>query len=507
MSYIAPNSTIILCKNVPLDNTYEHTIYFASKSARDSYFRRKAKYTLDNQSYQRVQRGKMRVQLNAENVYDCNYLGFVNTSFGSKWFYAFITGVEYINNVTCEITFEIDSFMTFFYEDDTELMPCFVEREHSITDNIGDNLVPEDIGTPDLCVMDTHPYYWRDEEWSVMIQVKTTALYDVTHMGEPLVAYGDHQLTGLCFTSLANNADGISAWLNAHAVDFEVVNAYMYPTEFDTWLEPVTIDDLQDWDIKRPTAYYDYTSNTALPREYVPKNNKLFTSPYTNLLVTSSSGEHATYKWEYTKEGYLAFYLYCNRLNEAQCDLRPMNYFRNASNRLDSVPIHDFPTVSLVQHEYLKPQALTGLANELISSGFSAAAGNPTAGLKAAEGLVNFATTTNKNKVATSGANCDLKYQQFGYLFYKMGITAQDAEVIDNYFSKYGYATRKIKVPNLNARQHWTYTKTKGCVIKCSAPADDVRKICEIFDAGITLWNDPDNVGNYGDLTNLVREG
>jgi hypothetical protein len=506
MSYIAPDSKIILCKNVPLDNTYQHTIWFVSQLAQTNYFLSKAKYTLTAQSYQRVVRGKMRVQLGADSIYDCNYLGFQNHAFGNKWFYAFITGIEYINNVVSEITFEIDSFQTYFYDSTTELKPCFVEREHSQTDAIGDNLVPENIGAPNLCVMDTHSYYWKDEDWNVMIQVKPTALYQIAS-GEPLVEYGEGQIAGICFKTRANNTSGLDQWLKQHTVDYEVINAYMYPAVFDSLVTPVTIVDLNDWDIKRPTAYYDYTSQTALPREYVPKNNKLFTSPYTNLLVQSSSGEQATYKWENTKEGYVKFYLYTNRLNNAECDLRPMNYYRNASQRLDSVPINEFPKVALTQMNALKPSAFVGLANDLIASGTRIAAGDPTGIGKGVESVLNFVADTGTNKVATIGDNVNLKYEQFGYLFYRMGINAQDAEVIDNYFSMYGYATRKIKVPNLNARQHWTYTKTKGCVIKCNAPADDVKKICQIFDNGITFWNDPANVGNYGDLTNGVRQG
>lgn len=48
------------------------------------------------------------VGINAENLYDCNYIMFQNASFGTKWFYAFITSVAYENNETSRITMEID---------------------------------------------------------------------------------------------------------------------------------------------------------------------------------------------------------------------------------------------------------------------------------------------------------------------------------------------------------------------------------------------------------------
>ena len=98
--YIQPNTTIRIIKNCPLDIDYANTIYFTSVSQQTSFFLNTLDgYTLQNNTYQRVDKGKMRVQMNAEALYNCNYLAFQNASFGSKWFYAFITGVEYINNV------------------------------------------------------------------------------------------------------------------------------------------------------------------------------------------------------------------------------------------------------------------------------------------------------------------------------------------------------------------------------------------------------------------------
>ena len=114
--YIEPNTVIKILKDCPLDNSYDHTIFFTSASDQLSFFNEHTKYALDKQSYQRVKRGYMRVSIQAENLYDCNYLMFQNTSFGTKWFYAFIKSVEYINNVTSEIEFEIDVMQTWFFD-------------------------------------------------------------------------------------------------------------------------------------------------------------------------------------------------------------------------------------------------------------------------------------------------------------------------------------------------------------------------------------------------------
>ena len=130
-----------------MDNTYEHTIYFNNRQTQATYFAARTLYDLTAQSYQRVQKGKMRVKVNAENLYNANYLMFQNAAFGNKWFYAFITAVEYINDAVSEITFEIDVMQTWLEGTglDYVLEECYVEREHTQTDVLFENLVEEHI--------------------------------------------------------------------------------------------------------------------------------------------------------------------------------------------------------------------------------------------------------------------------------------------------------------------------------------------------------------------------
>ena len=148
---IQPNTNIIILKDCPLDKSYEHTIYFTSLDNQVDYFKSLRKHNLTKQSYQRYEKGVLHVQKTAESLYDCNYLMFQNESFGTKWFYAFITSVEYVNNASARITYEIDVMQTWFF--DYDLCECFVEREHSATDTLFGNLVKEnlDLGDEYVC--------------------------------------------------------------------------------------------------------------------------------------------------------------------------------------------------------------------------------------------------------------------------------------------------------------------------------------------------------------------
>lgn len=503
--YIEPNSTIRLCNNVPLDNTYKHSICFASQSAQNSYFASKTKYTFSRQSYQRVIKGKMRIECSADSIYDCNYMTFNNTNFGSKWFYAFITGIEYVNNATSEVSFEIDSLQTYYF--DTDLLACYVEREHSATDAIGDNLVAENIGTPELCVMNVWTRYWSNDSsdptkrWKCAIQVIPSLIGSAVEMGDPFY-YGHNQIypntqevdvTALDLTNL-------NAWIRAVDTVSTICGGYYFPAEFGDTIAPIAINDLNTNGITRPTSYIKYDSTGALPTEYIPKNKKLFTYPYTKLIVASTSGGSAEYKWEDTREGYVKFNLHHNHLNTAACELRPTNYFRNPQSRMNTVSIEEFPQVKFSDTPNLNFGNIYNALTAFITQ--SPIAENSAEDVSFGN-IPSLVSSKPSGKTTVTNGNLDLKYNSFGFVFYQMGVRAQDAEVIDNYFSMFGYATKKIKVPNRDVRPHWCYTKTRDCVVKSNAPADDVRKICQIYDNGITFWKNPSEVGNYS-LDNSV---
>ena len=115
----------------------------------------------------------------------------------------------------------------------------------------------------------------------------------------------------------------------------------------------------------------------------------------------------------------------------------------------------------------------------LLSQGYKAAVGNDVS-----SGSFN-----------SSNANVSQHTNMFYWC--RMSCSANYAEVIDNFFTRYGYATNRLKHPNRNSRPHWNYVKTQGCTLTGSVPSDDMRKLCQIYDNGITFWKNGDEIGNY----------
>lgn len=139
--YIVPNTTIYILNNIPLNKSYEHTVYYPDKDTQAQAFMKYRKYTLTDYSYQRSQLGTIRVALKYEQLIDCNYLMFKNTNFENKWFYAFITGIGYVSNDVTDVYYDLDVMQTWCY--DYEFLPTFVDRQHSKTDALYENTQPE----------------------------------------------------------------------------------------------------------------------------------------------------------------------------------------------------------------------------------------------------------------------------------------------------------------------------------------------------------------------------
>lgn len=90
-----------------------------------------------------------------------------------------------------------------------------------------------------------------------------------------------------------------------------------------------------------------------------------------------------------------------------------------------------------------------------------------------------------------------------GFTISRVRVTNSVAKRIDDYFSVYGYKIMDWQVPKLKVRSKWTFIKTAGCAIKPNnIPSQFEDAINQIFDNGITFWNDTSNFMNYGDFSN-----
>lgn len=88
-------------------------------------------------------------------------------------------------------------------------------------------------------------------------------------------------------------------------------------------------------------------------------------------------------------------------------------------------------------------------------------------------------------------------YNFKGFQFFNTYITAENAQIIDQYFDMFGYAQHKIMPIKRDARPAWTFIKTVSANIWGNMPAPALAKIKQIFNRGVTWWKDGDQLGNY----------
>ena len=530
MPNIVPNSTVRLLTNCPLDKTYDHTIFFATRSAQTSYFEGLVKspastYTFTDVSYTRKDRGlKLQAPVGA-NLYDCNYMMFKNTAFENKWFYAFVTKVEYINNITWEIEFELDDMQTWFF--DYELERCFVEREHSRTDELFGNLVPENLETGEyisngITRCDDNNIDTGSSTSSILSNLSLVFActfdrnYNDYHGGVYTGLYSGLCLIDFPFPPTMTTANintfvtNVRNWVDG-AVQQGKVNGFM-----STFVMPTSL--IHSDTSPATTEGFTKTATFNTIDGYTPKNKKLFCYPYNFLYVTNFEGNSATYMFEYfdtpTSMGFSLESVYCPI---PEVILSPLNYkgssLQNYDERLAIGKYPQLPFATDTWQAWMSMDASGDILSMVGRAGAGALLGTAVApgvgtvvgavgGL--VSGIASIIGTSYEKDIAppqsqgsTSGSYgmCANKLLDFGFMH--KHIRSEFAHIIDDYFTMFGYATHRCKVPNRNVRPHWTYTKTIGCCVKGEVPADSMAHICKIYDKGITFWANGSEVGQY----------
>lgn len=509
--YISPDTTVVLLRDCPLDNTYDHTIYFSNATDQYNYFYSLRKYTLLDQSYTRVNRGYIRVSKKSDDLYDCNYMMFQNKAYGNKWFYAFITSVEYVNNEVCEVRFEIDEMQTWHF--DYTLKECFVEREHSATDVIGENLVPENLEQGDY-VANGSPRSMSCADFVPTI-VMVCTFNDDDALSPAVGEEINSVYSGLrynIFTSAEKANDFIRRATEANKVD-GIIGMFMSPFYN---ADPSGV----------PLLMKVHNVNKAYSTidGYAPRNKKLFTSPY-NVLHVMNDVTSTDYKYELFSTPTCEFIVTGCLAPSVTQVLYPADYagLDGVATPEYRMSITDYPQCAWTSDVYaawlaqntgsLAAKGASAMLGVVVGGVASAATGNPMAFVGGASSALNsvFQTLGQMHDISTKppqangsqSSMIDFAMDAKKFWYVPLSIKREFAEIIDNFFDMFGYATHKVKVPNRNVRPHWTYVKTRTCVVVGGVPSDSMSKIISIYNNGITFWKKGSEVGNYS-LDNRV---
>lgn len=551
MAVIAPNSDVILLK-VPLEISDDNQLTFANATAQYNYFYSLPKLELEKYSYQRKD-GSIRVGVLVDDLYEYNYVMYRNTNHDNKWYYAFITNISYVSDSVSLVTIKTDVWQT--YQFDLTYKPTFVEREHVNDDTVGLHTLPENLELGELVQNSSTTIAPNKTVWtqgsSEQLTNKYMIVFQVTQL--PDGSYGisrSHRYngvySGLFYLGVKNASDAtllIDKYAASTVKTDAIISIFIAPTAFFDNCEfsnimtsggNITVyypvDDTYASDMS--DANYTLSMPSKLDN-YTPKNNKMFTYPFSYLTIDNNAGACITERYEnFVTPSTPSFYMGGSLGQGCSIKLCPIGYKGQASaaeNYEEGISAMKLPVCGWASDYYTnwltqnalnipltigKTVAGLGLTAAAIGSGMVTGGAGVVAGASAA---VNAATQIG-NLIAeqrqaslvpdqahgnTNQSDCNMGFQKF-FTVKCMSVKSEYAKIIDDYFSAYGYAINTIKLPNVTGRTNWNYVKTVGCYIEAHIPQEDLAEIKAMFDKGVTFWHNPATFADYSQNNTIV---
>lgn len=536
-----------LLKDIPLSTDYSDTLTFVGVSEQSNYFISKSAYSFTNLMY--IRKGMVQIPNQAGLYRTCTYCMWQNPDYPNKWFYGFVTSVEYVADGTTIITFVEDIIQTWFY--DMTLQECMVQREHVNNDSVGSNLKEENVALGDYVVNTTTPVNFTT--WALIV----ASAVSLDNPDVPASADTfQGTLSGLGLYAFSLDSSGVTALRQklASIAEQGKSNAIV-----DMWSVPLYLVDSTDLsggqvndNLIDNSAHVISVNSPSSLNGYTPRNKKLLTYPYTAMEISNRAGNNVSLRYEFFSGSPILQYR-GSPVPSGKIILVPTNY-KNVGVYYDySVSIGNYPHASWTQDVYSNWLATESIKWEAQSNerSLQASWNNERAFISAIAGVGMSATTGNIPGIAQEGfegvmnmldnainyehneqlaANAiaaekeihsiippsakgtigdDTTQQAFrniGFDIRNKSITAEYAKSIDDYFDMYGYRVDVVKVPNISGRQSWNYVQTIGAIVTGNAPLYAKEGFRGLLNRGIRFWHNTD-VGNYNLPNNPVTGG
>lgn len=544
---ITPDTNIRLLK-CPLELDNKNQITFSNATTQYNYFSSLTYIEVDGSMYQRKDSSIYYPAL-YDDLVGYTYVMYQNSNYSNKWFYAYITNMEYINDNTTRIEIVTDVFQTWQF--DLVYKASYVEREmiNIASDTPGANLLPEGLeggeykvgGTAEI--NDLNPVnVWAYSSNNINILGTDHQILQPIPGGAPSPTMFVNGLptslvylvttTELAYAAVAWSLEGYgnqSEYVIAHfTVPYTAVNGIMNDL-YNPYSGLSVV-----YGTSAATTQSLVSTPTSLDG-YTPVNAKLRTYPYMYVAFNPSQGSSKVFRYEDFTSGTPSFKIISEVNPNPTVYFIPQNY-RGASgdSMSDIVSLNGYPQLSSkvdVYNSWLAENS--GIINVQTNQNYSNSmldiyqnTGNlignilglaVSGGNRAVSGLSSVANTALgmektainydyyiaqvqaqkerqallPDNVTLGGSNATL----LGYglfndnIFTRYTIKYQFAKRIDDYFSMYGYQTNELKVPNINNRPYWNYVKTLGINLIGTIPQEDLETIKNIFNNGVTLWH------------------
>lgn len=480
---------VTLFKNVGMTSDFKHCVYFPNESARTSYFnnlKTTGNYlTLTNINYERLTDNTIRLNINntlLNSLFSFSYM-IVDSV------YYFIIDLKYINDNCIEFIVDIDVFTTFL---NVTFEPCYVERQHSVSDNYGENLVNE----PNLCDMQYEVTVTDDKGANDYGELK----YFILAQSDDSIAVGgvdDYVINKDDFIGFYQIENTFNDIMNVYKGYFpthtdRVIGVYKIPSDLikvnsQTPELPLKMFYGQDLACREPLDH--------LGGNYTPINKKCLQFPFQKVVIDNCRGSKMELKFEDLIDNQLIIHTYSDVPLHDTLYIEVFS-LKSSDNVNPYITTNCLIEIPLVKTDLTDKKLYDTVSKTISATGSAIATANPIPLLEST--INNGFNVYDSGLIQSANVNNDSIKNYAPYFTVRIMVcTRQIANLYDRYFTKYGYAQNKVINPNIHARPCYTYLKTRDCCIKATIPQRYIQKMQDICNNGVTFWKYDKNVLDY----------
>ena len=523
---MARTGKVLLARDIKIDKGYKNVLDY-SESQIVTLLNNNLVASFTNCSFLRTENA-IDVELSYGTALQANYIGFQNPDYSNKWFFGFITDVEYKSDKTQRIHFEIDEFTTWYSYWDPKT--CFVVREHTNDDTVGANTLPENVDLGEFIFNGNAYDFAPVGPANHYICMGVSELIAPFNQNNPLTnwltVYGGlySGLQYMFFDSWVSLQRTID-WYAHEGKSGQIATLFVVPAYFINYSDPkthtywvqsesntITVTWLEPTDVPL-TVQFGMVKPTSLAG-FVPKNNKLYTFPFNFFTISNNAGTEVEYRYEdfATIPQFEVSATLCPSMS-IKCT--PYNYKNGALGNSwgEGIVGGKTPQCSWITDYYTN-----WLTQNAVNEGLTAIkAFNPfDSSVNILSGLESVVQSRTKASFVPDTVNGNVNAGDINFTKTKGGFTylpkcikPEYARIIDDYFTLKGYQVNRLKVPNQTGRTYWNYVKiADGEEIAMSnkpisVPAKSIDVINNIYRTGVTIWHDHAHMGDFS-LNNTI---
>lgn len=304
-------------------------------------------------------------------------------------------------------------------------------------------------------------------------------------------------------------------------------------------------DDFSFYGLPFTDSVKEYTQNVSklyTYSDFTPRNNKCYVYPYNYLFASNNIGGNNIYKYEdFSDHNNATFKVQLAFGIGGSGRLLPVNYKGQPTSDDEAIPLAKYPTCGWSTDSYInwltqnainlptqilgsligtgqniinsatptqQPKTILGQQQQLYSNTASTVgqAGSIVTNIASSIGQFYTAQLMPNIECAQNSGDVNFADERNTFTLRRMRCKKEYLQIIDDYFTRFGYKINRVKIPNITGRQNFNFIEigSEDVVGYGTVPAiymDNINNACR---KGVTIWHNHNNLGNFNIANNIA---